>query len=247
MGFTAFHAPASGSPTAPPIHGDARETSAKDRILDAALDLFGARGFDAVSVKAVAELAEVSPSLVMHHFGTKHGLKRACDRAAAERFCSFKEEAVEAGTMPSALLLELARRSNHVVLYLFRAFVADGDIGTESPTDTDELFDRLVEDSFGYTRRGEELGLVHPCGNPRNRAVILLVQGMGTLLLHRQLKRHLGVDPVFDEPEALLPYFDAVMDVYARPVLDAEAYSELLSGDAAPESASVLSAEGNPR
>lgn len=62
------------------------EMAAKERIVDAAIDLFGERGFRGASIKAVAELAEVSPSLVMHHFGSKAGLQAACDNEAAAAF-----------------------------------------------------------------------------------------------------------------------------------------------------------------
>lgn len=197
------------------------EMAAKDRIVDAAIDLFGERGFKAVPIKAVAELAEVSPSLVMHHFGSKAGLKSACDREAAATFKKVKTEAVEAGAIPPGLMFDLARRSNHIVLYLFRAFVEGGD-------DTDALFDQLVEDSLDYTARAEALGLVHPSADPHARAVIFLVQGMGTLLIHRQISRHLGVDPVFDPPEDLLPYMSAIVEIYTTPTLDAEAYAALI-------------------
>ena len=43
-------------------------------VQDAALDLFEARGFDGVTVEEVATRAEVSPSTVYRHFGTKESL-----------------------------------------------------------------------------------------------------------------------------------------------------------------------------
>lgn len=198
------------------------EMPAKERIVDAAIDLFGERGFQGVSIKAVAELAEVSPSLVMHHFGSKAGLKSACDLEAGAEFKKMKTEAVEAGALPLTLMFDLARRSDHIVLYFFRSFVEGGDAA-------DALFDQLVEDALDYTAAGEKRGLVYPATDPRARAVIFLVQGMGTLLLHRQIRRHLGVDPVFDPPEDLLPYISAVTEIYSRPTLNAEAYEALLT------------------
>lgn len=49
--------------------GDARE-----EILAAARTLFGERGFDAASLRAVGERAGVDPSLIHHYFGSKRGL-----------------------------------------------------------------------------------------------------------------------------------------------------------------------------
>ncbi|WP_051704524.1 TetR family transcriptional regulator [Glycomyces sp. NRRL B-16210] len=51
-----------------------KKIAAMERIQDAALDLFEARGFDAVTIEAVAEAAEVSPRTVYRYFGTKEML-----------------------------------------------------------------------------------------------------------------------------------------------------------------------------
>ena len=48
------------------------------RIIDAAIDQFGRHGFD-TGLGAVAEAANVSQVLVLHHFGSKEGLRKACD------------------------------------------------------------------------------------------------------------------------------------------------------------------------
>ena len=48
--------------------------SAKRTIQARALDLFEERGFDAVTIEAVAAAAGVSPSSVYRYFGTKEGL-----------------------------------------------------------------------------------------------------------------------------------------------------------------------------
>lgn len=45
-----------------------------DAIQLAALDLFDAHGFAAVTIDQVAERAQVSPSTIYRHFGTKEGL-----------------------------------------------------------------------------------------------------------------------------------------------------------------------------
>ena len=48
------------------------------RIRDAAIAQFGAHGFN-TGVRAIATAAGVSPGLVIHHFGSKDGLRKACD------------------------------------------------------------------------------------------------------------------------------------------------------------------------
>jgi AcrR family transcriptional regulator len=43
-------------------------------ILDAARELFAARGFERTSVRAIAARAHVDPALVLHYFGTKENV-----------------------------------------------------------------------------------------------------------------------------------------------------------------------------
>ena len=59
---------------------------AADSIIRAALRVFGEGGIDATSLREVARAAEVSPTLIVHHFGSKKGLIAAADEAALLEF-----------------------------------------------------------------------------------------------------------------------------------------------------------------
>jgi TetR/AcrR family transcriptional regulator, regulator of cefoperazone and chloramphenicol sensitivity len=61
-------------------------SSGHDAIIQKALRLFGERGIDATSLREVAKVAEVSPALVVHHFGGKEGLVAAVDEATLREF-----------------------------------------------------------------------------------------------------------------------------------------------------------------
>lgn len=61
----------------------------KERILSATLDIVGERGFEGLTVRAIAERAGTSVSAVNYHFGSK-------DRAVAEAFQSLSEDLVSA-------------------------------------------------------------------------------------------------------------------------------------------------------
>ncbi|WCL52699.1 TetR/AcrR family transcriptional regulator [Gimibacter soli] len=82
----------------------------KDRILDAAEILFAKHGFDGVTLRKVAALAEVDLALASYHFGSKQGLfdavllrraevlnerrlaaLEACERAAAPKAPAVEE------------------------------------------------------------------------------------------------------------------------------------------------------------
>src|SRR5689334_24453919 len=59
---------------------DEGDLTGKANIRNAALRLFAERGHDAVTVRQIAAAAGVSPALVVHHFGSKEGLREAVDQ-----------------------------------------------------------------------------------------------------------------------------------------------------------------------
>ena len=65
---------------------DEGDLTARANIRNAALRLFAERGHDAVTVREIATAAGVSPALVVHHFGSKDGLRAAVDGYAAQAF-----------------------------------------------------------------------------------------------------------------------------------------------------------------
>ena len=69
------------------------DLTAAARIRDAAIEQFGRHGFG-VSIRAIAEAAGVSAGLVIHHFGSKDGLRQACDAYVAEVIRTEKSEAM---------------------------------------------------------------------------------------------------------------------------------------------------------
>lgn len=204
--------------TSPP----AQEASAKERIRDAAIELFGELGFNDVSLKTIGRRAGVSAPLVVHHFGSKTELRRACDRYVTERFHAAKMDAVHReGHMPQNYIFQVMQESRHLVQYMVRAF-------TEGGEEIDNLLDQLVEDSLVYTAEAEELGQVRPSQNRRHRAALLLLTTFGSMILHKQMKRLLGVSPVDDPPEQWGPYIAAVSEIYLNGVLIPEAYPDLV-------------------
>ena len=93
-----------------------------------ALRLFGERGIDATSLREVAKVAEVSPALVVHHFGGKEGLVAAVDEAALREFGAAYEP--DEATKETDLLHQRASQTARVMrerpdvcAYLGRALV----------------------------------------------------------------------------------------------------------------------------
>jgi TetR/AcrR family transcriptional regulator, regulator of cefoperazone and chloramphenicol sensitivity len=61
----------------------------RQRIILAAMKLFGERGFDGASVRDIAAEAGVSLGLLRHHFGSKEGVRAAVGTTVIERFITF--------------------------------------------------------------------------------------------------------------------------------------------------------------
>ena len=55
------------------------DLTARARIRNLALEMFGRYGFERVSMRAVAEAAGCTVGLVQHHFGSKDGLRVAVE------------------------------------------------------------------------------------------------------------------------------------------------------------------------
>src|SRR5688572_3722264 len=50
-------------------------------LIRAGLDLFGRHGFEASSIRQIAQAAAVNSAGIAYHFGGKEGLRRACAEA----------------------------------------------------------------------------------------------------------------------------------------------------------------------
>lgn len=192
-----------------------------EQIRTAAIELFGRQGFRNTSLKAVAERAGVSAPLVIHHFGSKVKLRRACDKWVAEQIRELKSEnSRRPGPLSSSFITGEVRGSQPLIRYLLRALLDGGE-------EMNELFDRLTEEYASYLVEAEQLGLVHPTGRPRDRAVLLLLQVFGSMLLGHQMKRQFGFDPLADDTGDPGAYLSAVLDLYSAPLITPAATEKL--------------------
>src|ERR1700760_4885515 len=72
------------------------EGGGRDRVLREAMRLFGEDGVPGTTVRGVAAAAEVSPANVMHHFGSKQGLRDAVDSWILDGYRTVLSEAAKA-------------------------------------------------------------------------------------------------------------------------------------------------------
>lgn len=159
----------------------ASDLTARARIRDAALTRFGTDGIAGTSVRAVAADAGVSPALVVHHFGSKEGLRQACDDYALDAIRSGGEAATDA-------LGEVLQAATPVRRYLARALLDD------TPA-AGALFAEIVERTEAWLAAGEEEGWVRSSADTRARAVTYVSWLLAPLVLGEHVGRLLGGDP----------------------------------------------------
>ncbi len=197
---------------------DPRDLTARAAIRNAALRLFADRGSDAVTVREIATQAGVSPALVLHHFGSKDGLRAEVDAFAAQAFDAIFEdmptedivELLAGGAASGSLAEAFARGFPHgspLPAYLGRLLLTHDPAGAA-------LFGRW----YATTRRlldvMVEAGVARPSADPAVRAAFFLVNDLALILLRTQIAMAIGADPL--TPEGIGRWAREASIVYAE-------------------------------
>jgi AcrR family transcriptional regulator len=197
---------------------DHRDLTARATIRNAALRLFADRGADAVTVREIATEAGVSPALVLHHFGSKDGLRAEVDAFAAHAFDAILE------AMPNEELVEmLVGRGSQGSLA--EAFARGFPSGSPLPAylgrlllTNDPAGAALFERWYVATRRildvMVEMGVARPSEDPDIRAAFFLVNDLALILLRNPIAQAIGADPL--TPEGINRWAREASIVYAE-------------------------------
>jgi TetR/AcrR family transcriptional regulator, regulator of cefoperazone and chloramphenicol sensitivity len=158
----------------------ADDLTATARIRDAAIEQFGQNGFD-VGLRAIAKDAGVSAALVIHHFGSKEGLRRACDEFIAESVRESKSESLQ-NSDPAGWFAQLAEIESFapMMAYLMRSLQTGGDLAKS-------LWNTMIDNAEQYMADGVEAGTIKPSPDPKARARFLAMAGGGGFLLYLQM------------------------------------------------------------
>lgn len=197
---------------------------ARDRILRAGLEQFAEHGFRGASVRAIAAAAEVSPALVLHHYGSKDGLRRACDERLME-FADEKESMLASDNLQTAAqYIADHPETVEVMAYLRRTMVDGGEIASR-------LFEQMCARTEHMLRVGIEAGTVRPVPDVEGVAVTVTAWSLGALLIAPDVARLLGDgESNMFAPHVLERYSDAGIQVHTRGLLTEAAHVPGMSG-----------------
>jgi AcrR family transcriptional regulator len=173
--------------------GDARPTSTRDKLLDAAAEVLRTEGLSALSARSVAARAGVNQALVFYHFGSvaelvETALRRSADLAVATYRNRFDDVASFTELLVLGRELHAAERDRGNVAQM--AQVMSGALADDTLARAGryalEQWTRQIETVLGRLLADSPLrGLVEPAG---------LARAVGASFLGLELYE--GVDPV---------------------------------------------------
>jgi AcrR family transcriptional regulator len=163
----------------------------------------------------------VAPGLVSHHFGSKQGLRDACDDYVLDYLRQIIKQGVdEQGVADPVYLDSVYQGAADVMRYVARALV-DGSVAAAA------LFDNLVALT-------EEYLATHPSqtdasqADSRTHAAVIVAMRLGVWVLHPHLLRALGAESL--TPQLMARLSAAVLDVMSQDFAGADIVALAQSG-----------------
>jgi TetR/AcrR family transcriptional regulator, regulator of cefoperazone and chloramphenicol sensitivity len=181
----------------------AADLTARARIRDAAMTLFAEKGIEAATIREIAQAAGVSSGLLRHHFGSKEGLRDACDEYALGRITALGVQFTDTN-----LLGRITPEIMKFQRYLIRS-VMDG-----SPAAL-AVFDKTLE--YGeYWMEKSELDIQ----DPRAYLAVIAVMKMSMFVMDDLLSHALGQR--VDEPAGWARVLSASIEIFSHPLVTPE-------------------------
>lgn len=185
----------------------APETAA--RIRDAAVAGFAERGFSRTTVRQIAAAAGVAPGSVIHHFGSKDGLRAACDDYVFGALTETKREnASRSPLIVAEMLSQGPMRTN--AEYLLRSLLDPSEQGQRFFDHYVGVIEQIIEEGFaGYTLRKSE--------DRRAQATAIAMLALAPMLLEPRVRRSLGTEDLPGSMARLTPY---LFDLYQHGLIE---------------------------
>jgi AcrR family transcriptional regulator len=161
--------------------------TAQARIRNAAIAEFASEGFAKANVRHIAAAAGVSPALVIHHFGSKAGLREVCDEHVLQAILQRARDDAQTTTVRNGIrdYLENPSEFHQQVRYTVQAMTDD------SPT-ADRFVEALLSESEQVLGIGIADGSVRPPSDLRAMSVLTMLISLGLLTMPPAIARALG-------------------------------------------------------
>ena len=189
------------------------DLTARARIRDAAIKLFGERGIEGASIRDIAAEAGVSSGLVRHHFGSKEALREACDNYAKERMLQIGSELTRDGDLTGLDPLVLHPLAFPLQLYLVRSMMDGSETATTLFLEGVEAVEEWTT-SFGIDPKDR-----------RGYAAALAAIKLSVFVFREQVSKALGED--ITTPAGYNRIGQALMEVFTIPLLTQEQIEKL--------------------
>jgi AcrR family transcriptional regulator len=189
------------------------DLTARARIREAALQHFADEGYERATIRGIAQSAGVSPGLLRHHFGSKDGLRQACEEYVLQMLRRLNAEILED---PGA-----AARARRFQRYLARSLV-DGSRTARA------IFDEMVTSTEQWLALADDGRRDLPAVDRRTRAALVTAMAVGIPLLHEHVSRALGADMFSPEGDRLMAL--GLLDIYSHKLIDETTASAARSG-----------------
>ncbi|MCA4132930.1 TetR/AcrR family transcriptional regulator [Arthrobacter sp. M4] len=187
----------------------ADDLSARARIRDTAIGLFGRMGFARTTVRMVAGEAGVSPGLVIHHFGSKEGLRLACDEFVIADSAERSIEKADPSRVGAQIRDYLANPDQYAdeIAYIRESLRDQSEAG-------DNFYDAVVAQTRDMIEAGIAAGTVRDFEDVDTAAVVMASNSLAILVLGRHIARALGTSVL--GPDMLTRLTIPTMDIYTH-------------------------------
>ena len=181
----------------------------RQRILEAAVELFGTRGVAGTTTRAIAEAAGVSLSLLLHHYISKDILAADCEDYVVR---TILEEKLGGHSMAEAAARLLGDPKLESRLRFISRQITDG---SRSGV---RMFDRMVKETQAVIGKDVAGMRWKETSDPDTLAVVLAMYGMAPLLLADHLARHFGTAPY--SAETLQRIGPVLLELYVNGIIE---------------------------